>query len=218
MQIALELGSEVEGGDASFDEFAGQFLINAVISARSINNYEGGLARPGYQRPNLYNAEDNWFYDAILLDDNKVRQLKIRSCIGLIPIFGVELFSGSSFRPSFTHHIVNWMKNEKHLHLVEKFMTLNGDELADPDLIKPEKLVGMFLVEPERLRLILKTVLDPEHFLSDFGLRSASKALEKNPFKYDAGAGEKTYTYNPAESFGDGKMFGGNSGWRGSIW
>jgi hypothetical protein len=218
MKIALELGGMVDGGHEAYDEFAGQFLINAALCALSLNNYEDSLPRPGYNRPNLYNEEDNWFYDAILMDDDKVRQLKVRSLIGIVPVFGVESFCSESFRPDFTRHVSNWMKNEHHRALAGKFMSLGDDDLADIENISPDKLIGIFLVQPNRLRAILKTVLDPEHLYSEFGIRSASKLLQSKPYKFDAGDGEKVYTYNPAESFGDGKMFGGNSGWRGSIW
>lgn len=55
-------------------------------------------------------------------------------------------------------------------------------------------------------------MVDPEEFLSDYGIRALSKVYEKEPFQLHAGGNDYTVKYLPAES--DSDMFGGNSNWR----
>src|SRR5205814_10383901 len=72
------------------------------------------------------------------------------------------------------------------------------------------------IVNEEKLRRILARMLDPEEFLSDFGIRSLSRYHRDQPYVFRAGSTEHRVDYEPAES--SSGVFGGNSNWRGSIW
>jgi hypothetical protein len=59
-------------------------------------------------------------------------------------------------------------------------------------------------------------MLDPDQFLSDYGLRSLSKEHEDQPFTFEADGSTFSVQYQPAESRTG--LFGGNSNWRGPVW
>ena len=68
----------------------------------------------------------------------------------------------------------------------------------------------------ERLTKTLTRLLDTKEFLSDFGIRSLSKAHLEEPFVFRHQGEVNEVRYVPGES--DTGMFGGNSNWRGPIW
>jgi hypothetical protein len=68
----------------------------------------------------------------------------------------------------------------------------------------------------DKLRATLKRMLDRNEFLSDFGIRSLSKAHRKDPFTFECAGENYSVEYTPGESVTS--MFGGNSNWRGPIW
>lgn len=215
MKIALELGTD----DDLWDDLASQFLIDSCTLSMALNNYTGALDLPGYERPRLYSEEDGFFFDVIKLkSDGKNRQLKIPTLVGVIPLFCVETLDPSFVkRTNFMEKVEHYIENDQHRTLARGLVRLDSRETGLAKAGEGQRL-GVHMVNEEQLRRILTHVLDPEEFMSRFGTRSASKKLEKNPFRFDAGEGEKTFRYIPGESFGDGKMFGGNSSWRGSIW
>jgi hypothetical protein len=59
-------------------------------------------------------------------------------------------------------------------------------------------------------------MLDPDEFLSPYGIRALSRYHVKYPYLFRLGDREYRVSYLPAES--DTGMFGGNSNWRGPIW
>jgi hypothetical protein len=72
------------------------------------------------------------------------------------------------------------------------------------------------LVNPERLRRILRRMLDENEFLSPYGIRALSRYHAGHPYVFNVGGQENRVNYLPAES--DTGMFGGNSNWRGPVW
>src|SRR5262249_16324292 len=72
------------------------------------------------------------------------------------------------------------------------------------------------LVDRQQLARIMHRMLDPNQFLSDYGLRSVSKAHEQNPYMLTVDGQTHVVRYEPAES--SSGLFGGNSNWRGPIW
>jgi hypothetical protein len=134
--------------------------------------------------------------------------LRVRSLVGLIPLFAVEVLD-----PDLVQQVPEFVRQ------VEQ-------ELADrPDyavLISRWHIAGkgdsrlLSLLRGHRLKRLLKRMLDPAEFLSDHGVRSLSKFHEREPYRFRVPGGELTVKYTPGES--DTGMFGGNSNWRGPVW
>jgi hypothetical protein len=74
----------------------------------------------------------------------------------------------------------------------------------------------MSILDERKLRSVLRYLLDPDEFLSPFGIRSLSKHHERHPFSVNIGGMDFKLSYEPGES--QSGMFGGNSNWRGPIW
>jgi len=72
------------------------------------------------------------------------------------------------------------------------------------------------ILDERRLRRVLACMLDPNEFLSDYGIRSLSRYHLEHPYVFRSGSDEYGASYLPAES--DSGLFGGNSNWRGLIW
>jgi hypothetical protein len=74
----------------------------------------------------------------------------------------------------------------------------------------------MSIVDRDKLRSVLKYMLDENEFLSPYGIRALSKHHERNPYVLHVGGAEHRVDYEPGES--STGLFGGNSNWRGPIW
>ncbi|MEO6682056.1 MAG: hypothetical protein ABIN48_04455 [Ginsengibacter sp.] len=191
MNIALEIAVH----DTSFEDMATKFYEHFVIIAEALN----GL--------NLWNEPDKFFYDVISLPDADPYPLKVRSIIGLIPLFAVSVIGQEVFEklPDFEKRM-KWFQDyrrKNHLFLPQKENKVNESILFS-------------LVSQERLHFILDRVLDTEEFLSDGGIRSLSKYYDNNPYTIEYEGRTYSIQYDPGDSTSD--MFGGNSNWRGPIW
>jgi hypothetical protein len=161
-----------------------------------------------YDQSGLWDDDDQFFYDVLKMEDNETKKLKVRSMVGLIPLFAVEVL------------------DEKLLEQVPEFtLRLNGFLERRPgiaDLISrwKEKNIGqkhlVSLLTGYRMKKILKRLLDETEFLSDYGIRTLSKHYEKDPYMLEMNGTHFSIEYTPGESTTD--LFGGNSNWRGPIW
>eukprot|EP00737_Agarophyton_chilense_P004101 gb/GEZJ01005005.1/.p1 GENE.gb/GEZJ01005005.1/~~gb/GEZJ01005005.1/.p1 ORF type:complete len:934 (-),score=142.86 gb/GEZJ01005005.1/:676-3477(-) len=209
--------------DESSEIFASQFFIDASFRAMALNNYDGDLEKPGGGHVMLYSPKDGFFYDSMKLKhDYEPRQLSIPTLVGLIPMVAVETLDVDVIekRPAFSEAVYQFYSSDQHANLGNRLTIDNvfTDRTVSPRVGNGRSQIGVFAVDEEKLRRILTKVLDENCFFSEFGIRSASKELEQFPYLFDDGVEVKEYRYLPAESYGDGKMFGGNSSWRGSIW
>ena len=196
LRIALELAEESK----AYEDIASKFFEHFLYIAHSMNNIAGG-------QHNLWNEEDGFYYDVLARPDGNHIPLKVRSVVGLIPLFAIELLDEKllSKFPSFTRRM-NWFLE-------------NRPDLTDNitcQLHKDHKTYILSLVGPQRLKSILKYAFDENEFLSPFGIRSVSKYHEKQPFSLHLDGNDYSVNYEPAES--TISMFGGNSNWRGPIW
>jgi len=128
----------------------------------------------------------------------------VRSLVGLIPLYAIQRLE------------VDWMKNWGEFHQNVEWFIKNRQDIVQQccHIVEHDnqRVYVLAIVDEHQMKGILKRVVDPTEFLSDYGLRSLSKYHEANPFTF----GNSTVHYEPAEA--DCKIKGGNSNWRGPIW
>ena len=79
LAIALELAKE----DMAYEDVASKFFEHFVYIAHAMNDIgNDGMA--------LWDNDDGFYYDVLRLPDGSQHFLKIRSMVGLIPLFAVE--------------------------------------------------------------------------------------------------------------------------------
>ncbi len=134
--------------------------------------------------------------------------LRIRTIVGLIPMFAVEVIDEEMLDklPAFKERMDWVLKNKPKLASLVSHWEVKGDD--------SKHLLS--LLRGHRLKKLLERMLNEKEFLSDYGVRALSKEYEENPFHIKLDEIDYTVKYLPAES--DSDMFGGNSNWRGPIW
>jgi hypothetical protein len=197
MTIALELSVE----DAAYEDIATKFFEHFLYIADAMNNIAGeGIS--------LWDDEDEFFYDVLHLQSGKNMQLKVRSMVGLIPLFAV-----TTMEPGLLDRLPEFRKR------LEWFLE-HRPELAK--LVSRWKEPGMeersllAILRGHRMKRVLRRMLDESEFLSPYGVRALSRVYGEHPYMLHADNTEYEVRYVPAES--DSGLFGGNSNWRGPIW
>ncbi len=191
MNIAMEIALN----DVSFEDTATKFYEHFVIIAEALNEL------------GLWDEEDKFFYDVLSLNKSDSFALKIRSIVGLAPLFAVSQIEKKVFDqlPDFKIRMEWFQKYRRVNHLY-----LPGQEKDDYDCI----LLSM--VNKEKLSSLFNKLLDESEFLSDGGIRALSKFYERNPYTLNYGGNSYSIQYDPGDSTSN--MFGGNSNWRGPVW
>jgi hypothetical protein len=193
MRIALELAKE----NRTYEGLATKFFQHFVYVAAAMKHMGG-------RDYNLWDEEDGFFYDVLRYPDGHFEKLRVRSLVGLIPLYAVERLETewTSQFPEFTGNLNWFLKNR--LSLVQQCVThIPG---------KKGETLALSIVNREQLLRMLQTLCDPKEFLSDYGLRSLSKLHQDAPFAL----GGNQVSYEPGEA--ESKIKGGNSNWRGPIW
>jgi hypothetical protein len=199
LAIAMELSAK----DPAYEDVASKFFEHFVYIAHAVNHMSmGGSAIE------LWNEEDGFFYDVLHLPDNTLVPLKVRSMVGLIPLFAVETIEPEieKMLPRFWRRMMWFIRNEPELreHIIPQ-------EQPDGSV---RRLLS--LVNGERLRRVLGYMLDEDEFLSPHGIRALSRHHRDQPYVFHANGNEHRVDYEPAES--STGLFGGNSNWRGPVW
>jgi hypothetical protein len=197
MTIALELARE----DPSYEDVASKFWEHFLYIANAINHL-------GDDGEGMWDEEDGFYYDVLHLPDNSHVPLRVRSIVGLIPLFAVETLEPHLIDqfPGF-HRRMQWFIDNR------RDLTHNVASMVVPG--KGERRL-LSIVDPNQLRLVLKRMLDEEEFLSEFGIRSLSRAHRHQPYHLTCDGIEHRVDYEPGESLTG--LFGGNSNWRGPVW
>ena len=194
MRIALELARD----NAVYEGMATKFLQHYVYVAYAMKHMGGRDVQ-------LFDSEDGFFYDVLRHPDGSSQKFRVRSLVGLIPLFAVERLELEWIEPfkEFTANLNWFLKNRRHL----------VDAVIHP-LERPDGKTTYLLtiVDIAQLRRLLGHVHDEREFLSRYGIRSLSKLHEAQPFEWSG----RRVAYEPAESAE--KLKGGNSNWRGPIW
>ncbi|MFT2008837.1 MGH1-like glycoside hydrolase domain-containing protein [Pontibacter sp. 13R65] len=196
----LRISLELAGHNIAYEESAAKFFRHFLNIAWAMNHI-------GDRNISLWDDDDQFFYDVVQFENGGTHRLKIRSLVGIIPLFAVEMISKTIFDHSyeFKVRVINIMRTRPDLaSLINHFeqKNENGDFMLS-------------IMRGPRLEQLLNRLLDESEFLSDFGIRSLSKYHLEHPYEFDH-HGKHVIKYEPGES--SSYMFGGNSNWRGPIW
>lgn len=193
MRIALELAKQNDVYEVLATKFFQHFIyIGSAMKKMGGRDYQ------------LWDKEEGFFYDVLRYPNGEFHKFRVRSLVGLIPLYAVEVLRNEDMDPHPTF-----------LENVEWFIR-NRPELVGSACYRVEEKDGyhyvLSIVDQEQLSRILQHVWDENEFLSPAGIRSLSKYHDQHPFRF----GESEVRYEPGEA--DVKIKGGNSNWRGPIW
>ncbi len=197
MSMALELAHE----DPAYEDVASKFFEHFIHIADAMNDI-------GSEGIGLWDEEDGFYHDVLHVTDGSHYPLKVRSMVGLIPLFAVE-----TLEPEDVEHLPGFLRR------LQWFVDHHPDV---PDHIdasrRSERGVRRLLsmVNLRRLPRVLRFMLDENEFLSPYGIRSLSKFHRDHPYVLPMDGNEHRIGYEPAESTVN--LFGGNSNWRGPVW
>jgi hypothetical protein len=197
LRIALELARE----NAVYENIATKFFEHFLSIAAAMNNVGGkGIG--------LWDDEDEFYYDVLHTLGGRYFRVRVRSLIGLMPLLAVETIEPAllDVLPDFKQRLEWYLINEPELcSLISRWQEPGVGE---------RRLIA--LTRGHRMKCLLRRMLDPEEFLSDYGVRSISKFHKKHPYVLRLRGEQKVISYEPAES--QTNVFGGNSNWRGPVW
>jgi hypothetical protein len=193
MRIALELARD----NTVYEALATKFFQHYIYVGAAMK----GL---GNRRFRLWDENDGFFYDVLTYPDGSFATFRVRSLVGLIPLYAVERLEDRWIEPfhEFRADFQWFLRNMRHV----------AQDVCHPVNREDQRVHICAIVDEEQMRHMLKRILDPDEFSSPYGLRSLSKFHEKNPFRF----GDKEVRYEPAEALS--KIKGGNSNWRGPVW
>jgi len=199
MRIALELALH----NPVYEDIATKFFEHFLHIAEAMTNIGGNEHGVG-----LWDEEDQFYYDQLSLPDGRIIKLKVRSMVGLIPLFAVETLEPELLEklPDF-HRRLKW------------FLSYRPDLAA---LVSRWEEPGrgerrlLSLLRGHRMKKLFKRLLDESEFLSAYGVRALSRQHRDQPYTFQCRGTSLTVSYQPGES--ESGLFGGNSNWRGPIW
>jgi hypothetical protein len=196
MRIALELACQ----NSVYEDMASKFFEHFLAIADAMTGM-------GTRGTGLWDESDGFFYDVLALDNGQQIEMRLRSIVGLIPIFAVSVLSADIFvrLPDFAKRTRWILANRPELAKLVSRWTEPGQ--GESHLLS--------LLRGHRLKCLLQRMLDPEEFLSPYGIRSISKA-HTTPYILELGGQAFEISYQPGES--ESGTFGGNSNWRGPVW
>jgi hypothetical protein len=196
LTIALELAQD----NPVYEDMATKFFEHFLYIADAMNHMGG-------EGTNLWDDEDGFYYDVIHLPNHERFQLKVRSMVGLIPLFAV-----TTLEPDLLDKVPGFKER------LEWFILNRPDLCKNVACMKTEGMGSrrlLAIASPDRLRRILKKMLAENEFLGDYGIRAVSRYHANHPYVFEAGRQHRV-DYEPAES--SSGLFGGNSNWRGPVW
>ena len=196
LTIALELSLD----NPVYEDLACKFFEHFVHIAAAMD-------RIGDNEDELWDEDDGFFYDVLRLPGGNAIQLKVRSMVGLIPLFANAIFAPDVLDqlPKFARRIGHFI--DEYPHLMSNISVI-GTGVAGRHLLSP--------VNAHKLRLILARMLDESEFLGDYGIRALSRYHLDRPYTFTVAGHVYRVGYEPAES--STGLFGGNSNWRGPVW
>ncbi|MGB3612338.1 MAG: hypothetical protein WBA10_01000 [Elainellaceae cyanobacterium] len=205
LTIALELALE----NPVYEDMATKFFEHFLYIAEAMNHMGGDGSQ-------LWDDDDGFYYDVLNLPDGSKVPLKIRSMVGLIPLFAIAILEPETLEklPNFKKRLEWFIENRPNLKVNVACMETEGQKarrLLALTYLSPHKYV-----ESDRFRRVLSKMLDESEFFGDYGIRALSRFHAQNPYVFDYDGTSHRVDYEPAES--SSGLFGGNSNWRGPVW
>ena len=191
----MDMAIEIATTDPAFEDSATKFYEHFVLIAEALNDF------------GLWDKEDRFYYDLLNLQGSAPFALKLRSIVGLTPLFAVSVIKKEQLTglPDFTKR-VEWL--HRYLEKYNRYTPVK--ETSD------DQQILLSLIDQEKLMALLNRMLDEDEFLSAGGIRALSGHYRNNPFRSTiAGVNYEVY-YDPGDSTSG--LFGGNSNWRGPVW
>mmetsp|Transcript_54358 Transcript_54358/g.116068 ORF Transcript_54358/g.116068 Transcript_54358/m.116068 type:complete len:991 (+) Transcript_54358:154-3126(+) len=196
MRMAVELALV----NPTYEGVAGKFFEHFLFIARAMTKMTTGQG--------LWDEEDQFYYDVLTLPTGPRVPLKVRSMVGLIPLFAVEVLE-----PSILEKLPHFAARAEHLFNRRKDLSELVSRFEVPG-VGERRLLS--LLRGKRMKALLKRMLDPKEFLSDYGVRALSRYHLDNPYVLECDGHKYEIGYEAAES--KVRIMGGNSNWRGPIW
>jgi hypothetical protein len=197
MRIALELARH----NHVYEDIATKFFEHFLQIAQAMNDVgDSGIG--------LWDEADEFYYDVLHLPDGGLVPLKVRSMVGLIPLFAVETLEPELLAdvPEFAGRLEWYLAYRPELAALVSHWDVPGSG--------QRRLLS--LLRGRRMKRLLKRMLDETEFLSDYGVRALSRVHLEQPYTFRVDGMDLSVRYAPAES--ESGLFGGNSNWRGPIW
>jgi hypothetical protein len=196
LSIALELAMQ----DPAYEDMASKFFEHFIAIADATNTVGG---------TGLWDEQDGFYYDQLSVSGER-RPLRVRSIVGLIPLFACENVEQETLDrlPAFKKRMAWFLENRRDLAAQLSYMNEDAQHRHHRRLLA--------IPSRKRLERVLRYVLDENEFLSPYGVRSLSRVHKDKPFVLHENGIEHSVRYTPGES--DTHLFGGNSNWRGPIW
>ncbi len=196
LSMALELARQ----DRAYEDVASKFFEHFVAISEAINTFGG---------TGLWDETDGFYYDQLSMNGTQ-HPLRVRSLVGVIPLFACEVLSDSlcDSLPGFNRRLRWFLENRP----LQARLIVH----ADPAQHATDGRRLLAIPSRERLERVLRYVLDEREFLSPFGIRSLSRVHHEHPFGFDAQGTRYEVDYEPGDSRTE--LFGGNSNWRGPVW
>lgn len=195
------MATELAAQEPAYEDMASKFFEHFLFIAGAIN----------YQYPDsppLWDEEDGFYYDLLERPDGSFERLKIRSLVGIIPLFAVATLEADFLDrlPAFRKRFDWFLAHREDLCLQTSCLKTKG--------VSDRRLLA--ILDRKKLIRILEKLLDEKEFLSPFGIRSISRYHLEHPFTLACNGKTRRVDYEPAES--TSRLFGGNSNWRGPVW
>ena len=197
LTIALELAKD----NPAYEDVASKFFEHFVYICHAMNH-------AGCREVELWDEESGFYYDVLHLPNGDHLPMRVRSMVGLTPLFAVETLRADLINklPGFKKRMMWFIENRPEFSQhIEKQIAEDGHERW-----------FLSLVNRDRLPKVLRYMLDEAEFLGPHGIRAVSRHHLENPYVLHAGGTEHRVDYEPAES--STGLFGGNSNWRGPVW
>ena len=198
LTIALELALE----NPVYEDMATKFFEHFLYIADA-------MVHIGDDKTQLWDEEDGFFYDVLHLPNGERIRLKVRSMVGLIPLFAIMTIEPETLQklPGFKERLEWFIEHRTKL--------TRNVACMDKEGVGARRMLA--IADPEdKLRRILEKLLSAEEFFSDYGIRALSRFHKDRPYTFSVDGNDNTVSYEPAES--SSGLFGGNSNWRGPVW
>jgi hypothetical protein len=197
LRIALELAQT----NPAYEDIATKFFEHFLGIAYAMTNM-------GEEGIGLWDEADGFYYDFLSMPGDVRVPLRVRSMVGIIPLFAVEILDEDLLAkvPNFTRRLDWYLQYRPDLARLVSHWAKPGE--------RDRRLLA--IVRAFRMKKILQRLFDPDEFLSDYGIRSVSRHHLEHPYVFEHGGAQYGVHYAPGES--DSRLFGGNSNWRGPIW